>query len=53
MRVDFCLQIHNEAVKAMRYPPESWKQTKEEDGASSELNEEDLAKLLAEDEDTD
>lgn len=53
MRIDFCLQIHNEAVKAMRYPPESWKQTKEEEDASKELNEEDLADLLAEDDETD
>lgn len=53
MRIDFCLQIHNEAVKAMRYPPESWKQTKEEEDTSKELNEEDLADLLAEDDETD
>jgi 26S proteasome regulatory subunit N3 len=53
MRVDFCLQIHNEAVKAMRYPPESWKQTKEEEDASKELNEEELADLLAEDDESD
>lgn len=52
MRVDFCLQIHNEAVKAMRYPPDSWKQEKQEVD-TNELNEEDLASLLAEDDDTD
>eukprot|EP01127_Copromyxa_protea_P001460 TRINITY_DN11444_c0_g1_i1.p1 TRINITY_DN11444_c0_g1~~TRINITY_DN11444_c0_g1_i1.p1 ORF type:complete len:480 (-),score=123.03 TRINITY_DN11444_c0_g1_i1:66-1505(-) len=50
-RIGFCLQVHNDAVKAMRYPPESWKQTKEEDD-TKDLNEEDLADLL-DDEDTD
>jgi len=28
-RIDFCLQIHNDAVKAMRYPPD-FKKTKDE-----------------------
>jgi len=52
-RIGFCLQVHNDAVKAMRYPPESWKQTKEDEEAGKELNEEDLAEMLAEEDDTD
>jgi len=51
--IQFCLQVHNEAVKAMRYPPESWKQTKESEEVNKDLNEEDLADLLAEDDETD
>jgi len=52
LRIDFCLQVHNEAVKAMRYPPDSWKKTKEEDDNSkNQINEDELADLLAEDDD--
>jgi len=50
VRVDFCLQIHNDAVKAMRYPPDSWNQEKQEDKDKS-VTLESLAELLtAEDE---
>lgn len=43
LRIDFCNQIHNEAVKAMRYPPDAWKKEKPVDKA---ITEETLAELL-------
>jgi len=53
VRIDFCNQIHNDAVKAMQYPPDSWKQEKAED--KNVIMEESIADLLtaAEDEDDD
>eukprot|EP01126_Amoeba_proteus_P063279 TRINITY_DN8706_c0_g2_i8.p1 TRINITY_DN8706_c0_g2~~TRINITY_DN8706_c0_g2_i8.p1 ORF type:complete len:481 (+),score=100.59 TRINITY_DN8706_c0_g2_i8:113-1555(+) len=46
MRINFSLQIHNEAVKAMRYPPETWIKGKSDDSEVKEINEEDLAELF-------
>jgi len=54
MRVDFCLQIHNDAVKAMRYPPDSWNKKEKQDDKDKTPTLESLAELLsAEDEDED
>jgi 26S proteasome regulatory subunit N3 len=53
IRVNFCLQIHNDAVQAMRYPPDSWKQKTVEDNKTKDVSEETLADLLAEDDDDD
>jgi len=53
VRVNFCLQIHNDAVQAMRYPPDSWKQKAAEDNKAKDVSEETLADLLAEDPDDD
>jgi len=54
MRVDFCLQIHNDAVKAMRYPPDSWNKKEKQDDKDKTPTLESLAELLsAEDDDDD
>eukprot|EP00002_Diphylleia_rotans_P009605 TRINITY_DN1999_c1_g1_i1.p1 TRINITY_DN1999_c1_g1~~TRINITY_DN1999_c1_g1_i1.p1 ORF type:complete len:519 (+),score=137.55 TRINITY_DN1999_c1_g1_i1:86-1642(+) len=54
-RVAFCLHIHNEAVKAMRFPPNSQKKDSEspEERKERELQEAELARSLAEEEDED
>jgi len=54
-RVSFCLNIHNEAVKAMRYPPDAHKPTKDTEEARKERlkQEQELAKNLAEEEEDD
>jgi len=48
-RIDFCLQIHNDAVKAMRYPPD-FKKTKDEKVEKPKDNDADaeIAELLDE-----
>jgi len=51
-RIQFCLQIHNQAVMAMQYPPDSWKQQKPPD-KNGILTEESLAELLADDDEDD
>eukprot|EP00243_Klebsormidium_subtile_P001516 TRINITY_DN12692_c0_g1_i1.p1 TRINITY_DN12692_c0_g1~~TRINITY_DN12692_c0_g1_i1.p1 ORF type:complete len:493 (+),score=146.53 TRINITY_DN12692_c0_g1_i1:202-1680(+) len=50
-RISFCLNTHNEAVKAMRYPPGSHKGDleTEEKRRERQQQEQDLAKQLAED----
>jgi 26S proteasome regulatory subunit N3 len=52
-RISFCLNTHNEAVKAMRYPPGSHKNDleTEEKRRERQQQEQDLAKQLAEDDD--
>jgi len=45
-RIEFCLQIHNDAVKAMRYPPDSWKQEKTDD-KEKPMTEDTLAEILS------
>jgi 26S proteasome regulatory subunit N3 len=52
VRIDFCNQIHNDAVQAMRYPPDSWKQKKPAE-KTGDLTEESLSELLAAAEDED
>jgi len=49
-RIQFCLNTHNEAVKAMRYPPNANKISQETDRERRE-REQEIAKNLAEDED--
>lgn len=51
LRINFCLQIHNEAVTAMRYPPDTWsKKAIEDKDDNKDMNEEELAELLDDDE---
>jgi 26S proteasome regulatory subunit N3 len=45
-RISFCLEIHNEAMKAMRYPPDSWKKRSEENETKDD--EEEIVELLKE-----
>lgn len=47
-RITFCLDVHNEAVKAMRYPPDAYKKDLEsaEERLEREKQEEELAKEI-------
>ncbi|CAI5734872.1 unnamed protein product [Peronospora destructor] len=47
-RITFCLDVHNEAVKAMRYPPDAYKKDLEsaEERLEREMQEEELAKEI-------
>ncbi|KAF4045982.1 Proteasome regulatory subunit C-terminal [Phytophthora infestans] len=47
-RITFCLDVHNEAVKAMRYPPDAYKKDLEsaEERLEREKQEEELAKVI-------
>ncbi|RHX99864.1 hypothetical protein DYB25_008514, partial [Aphanomyces astaci] len=47
-RITFCLDVHNEAVKAMRYPPGAYKKDLEsaEERLEREKQEEELAKEI-------
>jgi 26S proteasome regulatory subunit N3 len=54
LRTDFFLKIHNDAMKAMRYIPDSGKKKEENDDLNQKLkDEEDLAAALAEEDDLD
>lgn len=48
-RIVFCLDVHNEAVKGMRYPPDAYK--KEIAGKSKEEDEKTIEELIKEMED--
>uniref|UniRef100_A0A0A9F9F6 26S proteasome non-ATPase regulatory subunit 3 n=1 Tax=Arundo donax TaxID=35708 RepID=A0A0A9F9F6_ARUDO len=50
-RVAFCLNMHNEAVKALRFPPNSHKEESAERRCERLQQEEELAKHMAEDDD--
>lgn len=55
-RIVFCLDVHNEAVKSMRYPPDSYKKEvesskKDKDGKEDEKTIDELIKELEEEED--
>lgn len=54
-RIQFCLTIHNDAVKAMRFPPDAHKKGLEtpEQRAAREKDEKELIKLLEEEDDED
>ncbi|AQK58996.1 26S proteasome non-ATPase regulatory subunit 3 [Zea mays] len=53
-RIAFCLNMHNEAVKAMRFPPNSHKEKESAEKRRERLQqEEELAKHMAEDDDDD
>lgn len=54
-RIHFCLDIHNQSVKAMRYPPKSYSKDLETAEERREREQQDLemAKELAEEEDDD
>jgi len=51
VRINFCLQIHNDAVQAMRYPPEQ--KPKVEETKGKDVSAETLAELLTEEDDDD
>lgn len=51
VRIEFCNQIHNDAVKAMRYPPDSWKQEKQDKSVFEETFEDLVGSSDDEDED--
>lgn len=52
-RISFCLNIHNQSVKAMRYPPKSYNKDLEsaEERREREQQDLELAKEMAEEED--
>lgn len=52
-RIEFCLDLHNSSVKAMRFPPKSYNQDLEsaEDRREREAQDLELAKEMAEDDD--
>lgn len=52
-RIEFCLKVHNEAVKAMRYPPKKYNEDLEtaEERREREQEELEYAKEMAEEED--
>ncbi|KAL5201495.1 hypothetical protein ABZP36_035849 [Zizania latifolia] len=53
-RIAFCLNMHNEAVKALRFPPNSHKEKESAEKRRERLQqEEELAKHMAEDDDDD
>eukprot|EP01102_Stenamoeba_stenopodia_P017700 TRINITY_DN6383_c0_g2_i1.p1 TRINITY_DN6383_c0_g2~~TRINITY_DN6383_c0_g2_i1.p1 ORF type:complete len:502 (-),score=125.91 TRINITY_DN6383_c0_g2_i1:1558-3063(-) len=54
-RISFCLNIRNEAVKALRFPPDAHKPNKESEEARKERlkQEQEIAKNLAEEDDDD
>lgn len=45
-RINFCLEMHNEAVRAMRYPADAYKKPKKPE--EPEKSEEELAKEIEE-----
>jgi len=53
LRTDFFLKIHNDAMKAMRYIPDSGKKKVDDDLSQTLKDEEDLVAALAEDDDGD
>lgn len=53
LRTDFFLKIHNDAMKAMRYIPDSGKKKVDDDLNQTLKDEEDLAAALAEEDDGD
>jgi 26S proteasome regulatory subunit N3 len=53
-RIVFCLDVHNEAVKAMRYPPDAYRKElnadkKDKDKDKEEVTEEDIQAMQEED----
>jgi 26S proteasome regulatory subunit N3 len=52
-RIVFCLNMHNEAVKALRFPPNSHKEESAEKRRAKLQQEEELAKHMAEEDDDD
>lgn len=53
-RITFCLDVHNEAVRAMRYPPNAYKKELESArSGSDEKTEEELAKEIEDEMDED
>lgn len=53
-RIAFCLNMHNEAVRALRYPPNSHKEKESaEKRRERQQQEQELAKHIAEEEDDD
>ncbi|KAG0461852.1 hypothetical protein HPP92_020328 [Vanilla planifolia] len=52
-RIAFCLNMHNEAVKALRFPPSSNKEESAEKRRERQQQEQELAKHIAEEDDDD
>mmetsp|Transcript_27738 Transcript_27738/g.36093 ORF Transcript_27738/g.36093 Transcript_27738/m.36093 type:complete len:527 (+) Transcript_27738:172-1752(+) len=52
-RITFCLDVHNEAVKAMRYPPNAYKKVLESNKIEQDKTEEEIAKEIEEELDDD
>jgi 26S proteasome regulatory subunit N3 len=52
-RIVFCLNMHNEAVKALRFPPNSHKEESAEKRRAKLQQEEELAKHMADEDDDD
>jgi len=48
-RIEFCLNTHNEAIKAMRYPPDAHKKNNLETAKERREREQEIAKNLADD----
>lgn len=51
-RIAFCLDVHNEAIKAMRYPPDAYKKetSKVKDAKEEEVTDDDIRAMQEEDE---
>ena len=49
-RIAFCLEMHDGAVKAMRYPPNAFRTSTGEDAVVEEL---DVGEIVEDDEDSD
>jgi len=52
-RITFCLDVHNEAVKAMRYPPNAYKKALESNKIEQDKTEEEIAKEIEDELDED
>lgn len=50
-RIAFCLDLHNEAVKSMRYEPDAHKKMQAASSGKERMSPEELAKAIAEDDD--
>jgi 26S proteasome regulatory subunit N3 len=47
-RIVFCLDVHNEAVKAMRYPPDAYKKKTVEETKEEEVTDEEIRAMVEE-----
>ena len=52
-RIAFCMDVHNEAVKSMRYPPDAYKRDKKDAGKDAASVEKTIEELIAEIDDDD
>lgn len=47
-RIAFCMEVHNEAVKSMRYPPDVYKRSKTDESKGAEDQEKTIEELIEE-----